>query len=69
MRLHKITYTADGVKRQEFAGSDSDASKRSTALKAIEGVDKKSVSRQGVEIPTNKEGLLDWLNNNATVAK
>lgn len=67
MRLHKITYTQNGVKRQEFATSDGEASKRCTALKMADGVDKKP-ERIGVEVPTDKSDLLEWLNANATFA-
>lgn len=67
MRLHRITYARDDVDYQEFAGSDSDASKRSTELKKEGGLQGKP-ERAPVEIPTDKAGLIEWLNKNAQIA-
>lgn len=66
MNLHQIKYTKDGEARQEFSASEGAASKRSTELKKDKGV--KVEGREPVEIPTDKTGLLAWLNTNATYA-
>lgn len=66
MNLYQINYTKDGENRHEFAASDGAASKRSTELKKDKGI--KVESRNAVEIPTDKTGLLAWLNANATYA-
>lgn len=69
MRLHRITYSAEGVPRQEFAGSDTDASKRCTEIKkTMSSVLDDKPERAPVDIPTDKAGLLAWLNTNAKLA-
>lgn len=69
MRLYEIKYeNSEGEVRREFASSDGEASKRSTALKAS-NVAMKKPSREAVEIPTDKAGLIGWLNQNATRAE
>lgn len=66
MKLHQIKYEhkETGEVRREFAASDTEASKRCTALKMAA---KGKPVREPVEIPTDKAGLLAWLNANATV--
>jgi len=62
MKLHKITYCMGAKDHQEFAASDSEASKRCTELKKTHGI---SGKRGPIDIPTDKSGLIDWLNKNA----
>lgn len=66
MKLHEIKYEhkETGVVHREFAASESEASKRCTALKMAA---KGKPVRGPVEIPTDKAGLIDWLNTNAKV--
>jgi hypothetical protein len=62
MKLYKTSTPFDPTANQVSWQSSADtASKQRTAYKA-EGV-KKPIS-EAVEIPTNKEGLLAWLNEN-----
>ena len=69
MRLYEIKYeNKDGDVRRQFAGSDSDASKMSTKLKA-DGVAVAKPVRGQIDVPTDKAGLLDWLNKNASVTE
>lgn len=69
MRLYEVKYeNKDGNVVRQFAGSDSDASKLSTKLKA----DGKAVAkpvREQIEVPTDKVGLIAWLNTNAAAAE
>lgn len=59
MRLHRVIC---GGKAEWFA-SGSLASKRKTEL--VSGGNKRAdIERDEVEVPTNKAGLLDWLNKN-----
>ena len=58
MLLYK-TITTDGV---SFQGSQTESSKARTALKAL-GL---KPTTQTVEVPTNKSGLLEWLNANVS---
>jgi hypothetical protein len=67
MKLHRITYAKDEEERQEFAASDGAASARITALKKEGGIQGKP-EREPVEIPTDKTGLIEWLNTNAYLA-
>ncbi len=71
MKLHMVTYVIDDdtpaeVTLRKFAGSESDASKMATALKKEHKLIGKP-EREAIEIPTDKAGLLEWLNKNATV--
>ena len=69
MRLYEIKYeNSEGEVRREFAGSDSDASKRSTELKKT-NVAVNKPTREAVDVPTDKQGLIGWLNENATKAE
>lgn len=69
MRLYEVKYeNKDGDVVRQFAGSDSDASKLSTKLKS-EGTAVAKPVRKQIEVPTDKVGLIDWLNANAAVAE
>lgn len=68
MKLHKISYIKDGEPRQQFASSDSDASKMCTELKKDNRVTEKP-TRAAVDIPTDKTGLLAYLNAHCTRAE
>ncbi len=65
MKIHRITYCLDGQERQQFAASDSEASKRTSILKATKGIEGKP-ERAPIDIPTDKTGLIEWLNKNAS---
>lgn len=68
MRLYEVKYEdKDGQVRRKFASSDGDASKLSTKLK-VDGDAKAKPVREQIEVPTDKVGLLGWLNDNATFA-
>ena len=63
MNLYKTTYDDDAVpsSRASWAKSATDASKGRTSLKKA-GMTK--ITTAEVEVPTNKAGLLEWLNLN-----
>lgn len=66
MRLYEVKYeNKDGDVRRQFAGSDGDASKLSTKLKA-DGTAVAKPVREQIEVPTTKVELLAWLNANAS---
>lgn len=66
MKLYRTTYTDIDTTTDTWTtktvwhGSADAASKNRTALKAADKLSKPSTDT--VEIPTNKEGLLAWLN-------
>ena len=66
MLLYKTFTTnkndATDVSRPTFQGSQTEASKARTAAKT----DGYKVETQTIEVPTNKAGLLEWLNANVT---
>lgn len=65
MQLYKTiaTFAEDDSTTVSFQGSQTEASKKRTALKA-EGFVKPT--SQTIEVPTSKAGLLVWLNANVT---
>jgi len=66
MKLYEVTYeTPDGENKRAFASSDGAASKLATELKSS-GKAVKKPERAAFDIETGKEGLLAWLNKNAT---
>ncbi len=60
MRLHRVSYGA----KQEWFASGSLASKRKTEIMKDTGLNRNSIERDEVDIPTNKTLLLAWLNKN-----
>ena len=71
MRLHKVKYfpkDSEGAEQlQEFFASGDEASKRCTAIKAEHGKESEP-KREQIEVPTDKAGLIEWLNANAGAA-
>lgn len=67
MKLHYVQYTSrdgDGgnpVNRASFHTSGDAASKAGTALKANDSIDRKSIKRVAIEVPTKKEELTEFL--------
>lgn len=69
MNLHHVKYTdKNGVKRQQFAASASSASALATELKKTGESPLKPI-RDSIEVPTKKDELIDWLNDNASSAE
>lgn len=65
MQLYKTTATdghIDSLPRYSWQGSADAASKARTALKK----DGMRATSEFTNVPTDKAGLLDWLNENAT---
>ena len=63
MLLYKTTYAnEDGATITSFQGSQTESSKARSAAKAL----KFKPETQTIEVPTNKSGLLEWLNANVT---
>lgn len=76
MKLHIIKYSVIDpdksglvINMQAFEASDGMASKRVTEIKKElkDTLDDKP-TREPIDIPTDKAGLLEWLNENASVA-
>lgn len=76
MKIYQIDYKVvvpeqDGVTvtHHEFAASDGAASKRCTEIKKDlkDTLDDKP-ERKAIDIPTDKNGLIAWLNKNASLA-
>lgn len=72
MKLHRVMYETDEdsdpgiVKRRLFAASADAASKLATSLKQKHGKDLVGKpERDVVEVPTDKQGLIDFLNSGA----
>lgn len=65
MRLYKITAN-DGTAGSEthWVGSKAEGVAKRKQL-ATEGWTRKEIDEVEVEVPTNKEGLLQWLNTGA----
>jgi len=70
MLLYKTTYqvdeSQDGTKFKDVAkwgGSQTEATKHRVEAK---GIAYKKPETQTIEVPTNKAGLLEWLNANVT---
>lgn len=68
MNLHRVTYTVkddEGVKtqRRKFAASGAEASKIATALKKDDPRLVGKPERDEVDVPTNKAGLIAFLNS------
>lgn len=67
MNLHRVTYNVDDgngliTQRREFAASGTEASKIATRLKKLDDVVGKP-ERDEVDVPTNKAGLIAFLNS------
>lgn len=67
MKIHRIKYQdPNGIVRQQFASSDAEASKIGTQLKN----DKRTIGkpyREPIDVPTDRAGLIAWLNANAVL--
>ena len=69
MRLYQVTARADGAPaRTAWVGSESDAARTRAALTA-DGFHRKDVSTLFVDVPTDKVGLIAFLNKQAVAAK
>ena len=71
MLLYKTTYQMNNPEERtqtitvvSFQGSQTEASKARTEAKGV-AIGKKPET-QTIEVPTNKAGLLEWLNANVT---
>lgn len=62
MRLYRVSLRTEERLIQGFAGSQADASKARQTLVDKFGVRKAAVEIQEVDVPTQKAGLLDYLN-------
>lgn len=70
MRLYKITAlnTSKGEQpdsETHWVGSKAEGVAKRKQL-AVEGWTRKEINEVEIEVPTNKEGLLQWLNSNAS---
>ncbi len=67
MNLHRVTYSVDTeegvVQMRKFAASGAEASKLATALKKEEPALVGKPERDEVDVPTNKAGLIAFLNS------
>lgn len=65
MKLYKIEYTTlEGQDRTEYKGTIANAKAAQKELERVYG--KHNVANyEPIEVPTDKPGLLEWLNTNA----
>ena len=73
MKLYKTRATRSAPEtdlgsdvRVSWQGSQTEASKARTAFRA-EGFKKSDVTSQEMDVPTTKDALMDWLNENVKV--
>lgn len=62
MRLYKITATTDDGPSTKYVGSQSDAATHRKEL-LEKGATRKGTETFEVDVPTDKAGLMDFLNN------
>lgn len=62
MRAYKVSMSLEGAEITGFAGTQKDATTARQTLVDKYGVKKSSVTIEDVDIPTDKTGLLDFLN-------
>jgi len=63
MKLYKITATlSDGTTERKWAGSGDAAAKARKHFNSERKVPRDSITTDEVEVPTNKAGLIDFLN-------
>lgn len=68
MKLYMIRYDDDNVERCTWAGTKVEAKRAQKALEQVHG--KYNVDMVvGVDVPTDKSGLLDFLNSRATLVE
>lgn len=67
MNLHRVTYDVESdegvIQKRKFAASGAEASKLATALKKEEPAMVGKPVRDEVDVPTNKAGLIAFLNS------
>ena len=63
MKLYRVIGNSDKQKKVIWAGSQSDAAKARKELIA-QGFKRAELITEDVDIPTDKVGLLNWLNEN-----
>jgi hypothetical protein len=64
MKLQKITASQIGAVRTVFAGSQSEAAGLRKQLVSEGGYKRADITTTEVDVPTDKKGLLEWLNAN-----
>ena len=64
MKLYKIVATGDDNTRTVWTGSMADAGSTRAAL-VKDGFQRKAIETFDVDVPTDKSGLLNWLNDNS----
>lgn len=64
MKLYTITYTrpGDDKKTARWAGTQADAARVRMDVMTTEGLKRKDIHIEDVDVPTKKEELLEWLN-------
>jgi len=63
MKLYKVTVAAEGDYFAKWTGSQADAAKARKGF-TNDGFKRRDIETEEHDIPTNKEGLLGWLNEN-----
>lgn len=61
MKLYSVHYYDEFGHYQEWAGSKREVSAAKKRIKNVENADIGEIFEH--EVPTNKKGLIDWLNN------
>lgn len=66
MRLYRITAKNDARNQTHWVGSQAEASAHRKQLTA-EGFKRAEITTEELDVPTDKKGLLDFLNNGCEV--
>lgn len=62
MKLYKTTATHEGETKSAWSGSQADAAKDRKHFNSDKKIPRAEIVTEEVEAPTNKQGLLDFLN-------
>lgn len=62
MKLYCISYTKDETEIKRWAGTQADAARVRMDVMATQGLKRKEIHIEDVDVPTKKEELIEWLN-------
>lgn len=63
MRLYKTTANADESTLVRWSGTQADAASERRIFNSTKKIPRDSITTEEVEVPTNKQGLLEFLNS------
>lgn len=61
MKLYKVSAKDVSTK---WVGAQADAASHRKFLNSVKKIPRDAITTEEVEVPTDKKGLLEWLNNN-----